>query len=84
MAWYLEDGPESDVVISSRIRLARNVRGYPFPELLLPGTAKECYDRISKAFFSANEAMRRDYVEIVLADVPELTVNSLVEKKIAE
>ncbi|ADC91625.1 ATP:guanido phosphotransferase, C-terminal catalytic domain protein [Mageeibacillus indolicus UPII9-5] len=82
MAWYLEDGPESDVVISSRIRLARNVRGYPFPELLLPGTAKECYDRISKAFFSANEAMRRDYVEIVLADVPELTVNSLVEKRL--
>ena len=25
MSWYLEDGKDSDVVISSRIRLARNI-----------------------------------------------------------
>ncbi|MGQ9525158.1 MAG: ATP--guanido phosphotransferase [Armatimonadota bacterium] len=30
--WALyEDGPEGDVVFSSRVRLARNVAGYPFP-----------------------------------------------------
>lgn len=29
--WYIEKGPESDVVISSRIRLARNLKEYPFP-----------------------------------------------------
>ncbi|HEX3027360.1 MAG TPA: protein arginine kinase [Clostridia bacterium] len=31
MKWYLEVGPEGDVVISTRIRLARNVAEYPFP-----------------------------------------------------
>jgi len=29
--WYIEKGPESDVVISSRVRLARNFTEYPFP-----------------------------------------------------
>lgn len=29
--WYRKSGPEGDVVISTRIRLARNLRGYPFP-----------------------------------------------------
>jgi len=28
--WLLEDGPESDIVMSSRIRLARNLEGFPF------------------------------------------------------
>ena len=30
MNWYLQNGKESDVVISSRIRLARNVKGTNF------------------------------------------------------
>lgn len=29
--WYIENGPESDVVISSRVRLARNFKDFPFP-----------------------------------------------------
>lgn len=29
--WLLGEGEESDIVISSRIRLARNLVGYPFP-----------------------------------------------------
>ena len=28
--WYLQNGKESDVVISTRIRLARNLSGFPF------------------------------------------------------
>lgn len=28
--WYLQSGKESDVVISCRIRLARNISGVPF------------------------------------------------------
>ncbi|HPX93654.1 MAG TPA: ATP--guanido phosphotransferase [Bacillota bacterium] len=31
MAWYLEEGPVSDVVISTRVRLARNLANTPFP-----------------------------------------------------
>lgn len=30
--WYTECGKENDVVVSSRIRLARNLSAYPFPD----------------------------------------------------
>lgn len=30
-AWYASDGPENDVIVSSRARLARNLSGFAFP-----------------------------------------------------
>ena len=29
--WYIEKGDQGDVVLSTRIRLARNLEEYPFP-----------------------------------------------------
>ncbi len=34
MSWYEKHGPDQDIVISTRVRLARNVSGYAFPHLL--------------------------------------------------
>ena len=31
--WYLQNGKDSDVVISSRVRLARNLVEYNFPNI---------------------------------------------------
>jgi protein arginine kinase len=31
-AWFNSNGPEGDVVVSTRIRLARNIAGYKFPQ----------------------------------------------------
>ena len=31
MAWYTESGEMLDVVISTRVRFARNLAEYPFP-----------------------------------------------------
>ena len=33
--WMNQEGPDSDIVMSSRIRLARNFSHYPFPRLHL-------------------------------------------------
>ncbi|MEE0969759.1 MAG: hypothetical protein U0M06_10345 [Clostridia bacterium] len=41
MAWYNEMGNELDTVISSRIRFARNIKGYPFGEKLTSENAKK-------------------------------------------
>ena len=30
MSWYFENGPESDVAVSTRIRFARNINGYKY------------------------------------------------------
>ncbi|MCP3918155.1 MAG: protein arginine kinase [bacterium] len=52
-AWLSSEGPESDVVVSCRVRLARNVEGYPFIACLEPGQAVELSDRLRQGLFEA-------------------------------
>ena len=33
--WLKEGGPQSDVVVSTRVRLARNLAGLPFPHRIM-------------------------------------------------
>lgn len=41
--WYVENGTEGDIVISTRVRLARNLEDYPFPcRLTVKGKEKVC------------------------------------------
>src|SRR5690606_23790965 len=44
--WLQEDGPDDDVVLSSRVRLARNMRGLPFPMLATPAQSKIVADQL--------------------------------------
>jgi protein arginine kinase len=45
-SWLHEQGPEGDVVVSSRVRLARNVVAYPFISKLQPQPALELCDKL--------------------------------------
>ena len=49
MAWYDEKGKEDDVVLSSRIRFARNIADYPFDSRLDPTSANEIIEKVGKA-----------------------------------
>ena len=41
--WYIENGDQGDVVISTRVRLARNLEEYPLPcRLTVKGKEKVC------------------------------------------
>lgn len=46
MAWYNMKGEHSDTVLSSRIRFARNIEGYPFRSRLIAQKANEILDRV--------------------------------------
>ena len=50
MIWYLEEGPEQDVVISTRVRYARNIANTPFPWRLSPEERDYVKDRVADAF----------------------------------
>jgi len=45
-SWLTPEGPESDVVFSCRVRLARNVEGYPFVSKLSGERALELCERL--------------------------------------
>ena len=49
MSWYLEDGIDSDVVISSRIRLARNIEGKKFTKVANDEELKEVLNLIKES-----------------------------------
>ena len=48
--WYQQSGPDGDVVISTRIRLARNLSHLPFPAGMTAEQKQEVITRIFDAF----------------------------------
>ncbi len=49
LKWYKEAGQNNDVVISSRVRLARNLRDYPFSAKLSEKQASELVEKVKAA-----------------------------------
>lgn len=48
--WYDRIGAENDVAVSSRVRLARNLAGYPFGTRLTEEQVKEIIEKVSAVF----------------------------------
>ena len=48
MNWYVQNGKESDVIFSSRVRLSRNVKGYPFKTRCTDEDLKEIYNKLKE------------------------------------
>lgn len=76
MSWYLEDGKDSDVVISSRIRIARNIEGKKFVTCASDEELKDVLQTVK----NANIDSKLHFIN--LCDLDELMKNSLVEKHI--
>ena len=50
LEWISSEGPDNDIIISSRVRLARNLKDVPFPHLLDSSKAKEIVKQVYDAF----------------------------------
>ncbi|KYO67381.1 protein arginine kinase [Thermovenabulum gondwanense] len=59
ISWLNNLGPESDIVISSRVRLARNLKDVPFPHLLSDKKDTEIIELVYNAF-KANEILSKE------------------------
>lgn len=85
--WLKGDGPESDIVISSRIRLARNLADYPFINRTTPqdrqNIGKALHDRIFEVI-SQNDIMYYDMEGLEKVDRQFLVERHLVSREHAE
>ncbi|WP_010245574.1 protein arginine kinase [Acetivibrio cellulolyticus] len=54
--WYYEKGPESDVVMSSRVRLARNFKDIPFPFKMNREEGEKVIEKVKDAIFNSSTA----------------------------
>ncbi len=80
--WYESCGPKADVVVSSRIRLARNLKGTAFPNKLGLQDQRKLNERIKDAFYSSNKHMKELYLDVDLATLPAIDQELLVEKRL--
>lgn len=78
--WYEKTGEKSDVVCSTRIRLARNLRDYPFPEKNTPKQKKEIAEKVKMAVLSASEIMKDTFSVIELENLNQNELISFVER----
>lgn len=75
--WVSGEGPESEVVLSSRIRLARNLDNFPYPNRASKEEKKKITSKVVEAADQQDE-IKLYYIN--LAELPELERELLVEK----
>lgn len=80
MTWYIDRGPESDVIVSSRIRLARDLAHYPFPNRMDAQQAQQAADEVELAFYGQDESRHSAYLALHLDTLSEEDRMALAEK----
>jgi len=78
--WYLEKGPESDVAISSRVRLARNLEKYTFPSRISDEEAVKLVDEIKTLVLSSDKFKGYNFSYFNMQLIDPLNRQVLVEK----
>lgn len=78
--WYQTDGEQSDVVISTRLRFARNLNGYPFPHLMNDAQKKEVNEKVRDALIGGNSALRDSFRYISAEELPPVQLAAMAER----
>lgn len=76
--WLRGSGPESDVVISSRVRLARNLGRFNFPTRLEDPARRECAEHIRERILRSGVVRLDNY--FMLEDLSAVERHFLVER----
>jgi protein arginine kinase len=62
--WLSQPGPDCEIVISSRVRLARNLAGYEFKPCLTAPRQKEILDTLTPALLSLSLDRQLFYIDV--------------------
>ncbi len=76
--WMASDGPDHDVVVTTRIRFARNVEGFPFRTRLTEARAKELSAHLEERLSGLDLA--RDQLYVDLSAIEPLDTELLFER----
>lgn len=83
--WFEKIGTDADIVVSSRVRLARNVRGVAFPGRMTEAAAAELLSRVESALAAADtlQFIRHDFHKMDAAHRGALLERHLVSRELA-
>lgn len=80
--WYDKAGAESDAVCSTRVRLARNLRDFPFPDTATPEQKEKVREAVKEALLTASSLMAAQFDFVPLQALSQQEAVSLVERHI--
>lgn len=78
--WMKGVGPDSDIVISTRIRIARNLRQHPFPLLATDSQAEAVVQKITDVMGQKEMSAKGPFELVKMEDLNPLEKRVLVEK----
>lgn len=80
--WYKKSGNCGDVVCSTRVRLARNLKQYPFPARATIKQREAVEQKVRDALMSGNSILSKEFRFLPLDHLSEEEAVSLVERHI--
>jgi len=79
-AWYNENN--SGIVVSTRVRLARNLSGMPFPSRMTDQQRKELKEKVKNAIKDSNTPFADNLNFIDMSSVPQNEILAMVERHV--
>jgi protein arginine kinase len=78
--WYPSYSKDADIILTSRVRLARNIEGMPFPHMLSKESASKVVDTVY-SILKDNEDKRLSGLKLIkLSDITPLERVSMIER----
>ncbi len=78
--WYIDAGPDSDIVVSSRVRLARNFEAYPFPQRSTKEDQENIINETCNALFTGHPELKESLSLVRFKELQPIQRQVLVEK----
>ena len=79
-SWYEPTGPINTIAVSTRIRLARNIRGIPFPSKMTHEQFDEVNNLVRNAIAQSDLPISKKLKYISMNNVPEIERFAMVER----
>lgn len=79
--WYTQNAGSENIAVSTRIRLARNIKGLPFPFKMSEEQKAELINTVKPILSNGNEELN-SYKFILMEDIPENERYAMVERHI--
>lgn len=80
--WFAQDGPFSDVIVSTRVRLARNLADFCFPDRLSGDDRERVASLVKDSLKDVRQAGQSDFIIANTANMKESTLSFLEERSL--
>lgn len=82
MKWYDDNGKNKDVVISSRIRLARNLKNYPFSSKLSNEQASSILEEVNKGIPNLESKLSKKINGYTINSLNDIDKEAMIERHV--